>query len=300
MNSEKITRDLMYELYVKQKLSTPQIAKIIKKDKFKVYHLLKKFEIPTRTISESRMKYPKLQFSNNDFEYAYLMGLRPGDIHARRHRKQIMAMTQTTHPSMVELIHKVFGKYGHVSMTPVQIFNQRFGWHVRCFLDSSFSFLLTKPKNIPKDIISSYTTFMGFLSGYFDSEGCIVFGHSEDYLKFRFEILSTDFGILEDIYHKLLEFGYHPTLTKVNRKIYKNGALLLRLYHRKEVLKILRDLQLIHPEKIKKRDLIFRFKDCNKFSAIEKEIKKLRNKIKAEVKEFVKIAGMKYKNRKKS
>lgn len=295
INNNGITKGLLHKLYIKQRLSTPKIAEVIKEDKFVVYGLLKKFKIPTRSISESRMKYPKTKFSANDFEYGYMMGLRVGDIYARQHSRQVMIMTQTTHPSMVNLVFEVFGKYGHASTTPVIIFNQRFGWHVRCFLDKSFSFLLNKPKNIPEDIIGNYVKFIGFLSGYFDSEGCIVFSHCKNYLKFRLEILSTDFGILEDIYNKLIEFDYNPTLIKINRDIYKNGAMLLRLSRRSEVLKILKELKLCHSEKIRKRDLVFRFKGCNRFSLIEEEIKKLRSEIKSEVNNFVKVAETAYK-----
>lgn len=286
---DKITKNLMRKLYAKQRLSTPQIAKLIKRSKSAVYYLLKKFKIPTRTISESRMEYPKHKFSGDNSEYGYLLGLRTGDIYAQRHRKQIMMMTQTTHPSMVCLIHKVFEKYGHVSITPVHVFD-RFGWHVRCFLDNSFSFLLNKLKSIPQDILDDRNMFIDFLSGYFDAEGCIVFCHSEDYLKFRLEILSTDSKILEEIRHKLLQFGYHPILKKIDRKIYKNGAMLLCLYRKNEVLEILKELRLNHPEKIKKRKLLFHLEKCKKFSSARSKIEKLRSEIRDDVKKFSEVA----------
>ena len=57
MKRVDISRDKLYDLYVNKKLSTCKISKILDKSQPAIYHWLKKYGIPTRSVVEANKKF---------------------------------------------------------------------------------------------------------------------------------------------------------------------------------------------------------------------------------------------------
>jgi len=282
-----IQKNILEELYLKKRMSSVAIAKKfgIKHDRT-VRKWMEKYNIPRRTLSEAKTKYPKTSFNGNGDLKAYMLGLRAGDFHARRIHKIIRVQTTTTHPAQVEMMENVFGKFSHVGKH--LFFNKHFNlnqWFIYCDLNESFSFILEKPNDIPKWILKDTNLFFNFVAGYADSEGSwkILKSH-ENSIRFVFQLSSQDKKILNQITKKLRKLGYEVNIyldTKAGIK--KNNLDLYRIliYQTEDVSKLARILLPIscHQEKIDKINLILKSKG-KKWNQVEEELVKLRNKIK--------------------
>ena len=143
-----ITADLLKDLYWKKKLSRSQIAKELSGSSGWVGKLMARHGIPTRTISEAGLRYPKRPFSGDSSEASYTLGLRAGDLHARMYGFQTRLSTSSTHPAMWRLLTSVFGGYGRVGKS-ASLSKGQYEWSMYCYLDRSFDFLLNKPTVIP-------------------------------------------------------------------------------------------------------------------------------------------------------
>ena len=108
------TGELLEDLYVRQRLSIPKVARTTRWSLRYLYNKLREFGIPIRSISEACTKYPKKPFSGEPHEKAYLLGLRASDIYAWKARRQIGVIVATTVPNMIKPFEKVFGKYGRI------------------------------------------------------------------------------------------------------------------------------------------------------------------------------------------
>lgn len=280
---------LLTDLYTDKKLSSRKIADVLKLNDRYVRKLLKKHGIKTRSLSEIRTKYPKTSFSGNLVEKSYILGLRTGDIHAKRIHKIIRIQTTTTHPLMVELIKNVFSKYSHVGEWT--FYNKSFQSHeifVYCDLGESFKFLLEKPDKIPEWILNDIELFYSFLAGYMDSEGTwLLLKNHENSIKFVFRIKSTDKEVLSQINEKLREFGFTSYFDlefekgehmgkKLNKDMY-----YLYLQRKQDVINIAKILLKFshHKEKILKMNLILESSDKT-WNEVEDDLLKLRGYIK--------------------
>jgi hypothetical protein len=123
-------------------------------------------------MSEAKMKYYKRPFSGNPIEKAYLLGLRAGDISATKACKQISIMVGSTHLAQLEMFKKAFKNYSFINAQITRIKDRRKAIAMYCRLDKSFSFLLKKPKRIPKWVLDDINCFYSFLAGYSNSEAC--------------------------------------------------------------------------------------------------------------------------------
>src|SRR3989344_6044355 len=125
-------------MYVRQCLSSYQIAKKFNCHQTTIISKLKKFEIKTRTIQEGKAltkpRYPRKDFDGTASEKAYLIGFRLGDLHARKthpNSPTIQIQTNTTRQEQADLMLDLFSKYGHVKVTGP---DKRGATKVRCFL----------------------------------------------------------------------------------------------------------------------------------------------------------------------
>src|SRR3989338_127409 len=150
----------------------------------------------------------KTPFSGNLNEKAYLLGLRTGDIHARKHYRLIQADTTSTNDAQLKMFAQAFRKYGQVKS-----YKKKGGYtettnRIYTFLDLSFGFLTQKPKIIPSWIMKNNGLFYSFLAGYVDSEGSWIITH-----------------------HKLKELGYNSHFYLVRKKgTYGNRVCNFDLY----------------------------------------------------------------------
>ena len=186
-----------------------------------IYNRLVKYGIPLRSVGPV-IKYPKIPFSGDPMEKAYILGLRTSDVHFCKNGNQIAVQIFTTVPSMIELFKKVFGKYGHVVKFP-NCHRKRpiFQWGLCVYLHKeSFECFLKKPKTIPDEIKDDKKLFMQFLAAYDDGEGTLGIYPRKDgkYFHCDIRIASEDVGILKDAKEKLTEHGYHPSLFLKNER----------------------------------------------------------------------------------
>ncbi|MFB6192858.1 MAG: hypothetical protein ABEK00_01270, partial [Candidatus Nanohaloarchaea archaeon] len=81
---DDITKEKLEKLYVVEELSTRDIAEKLDTGRSTVYSKLKKFDIPTRDISESHIKYERKDFSGDSEERNYMLGFCIGDLRTRK------------------------------------------------------------------------------------------------------------------------------------------------------------------------------------------------------------------------
>lgn len=285
-----IEKSFLEGLYLKQRLSSYAISEKFGVNDRTVRKWLEKYGIPRRTISEAITKYAKTDFSGNLSLKAYIIGLRAGDIHAKRIHKIIRIQTTTTHPAQVQMMEKTFGRFSHVGK--YLFFNKDFNsnqWFVYCDLNESFSFILQKPDRLPGWIVGSDDCFYNFLAGYSDSEGSWKFlKNHENGVRLVFQVCSQDKEILNQIVSGLNKRKYTPHLyldrkagvtkygTKMNKDLYK-----CILYKRQDVVRLARILLPLsnHREKIDKMKIVLRSQGKN-WTEIEKEYSVLRKEIK--------------------
>ncbi len=287
-----LQKDILEDLYLSKKMSSSAIARKfgIKHDRT-VRKWLEKYNIPRRTVSESITKYPKTSFNNDTNLKAYILGLRSGDIHAKRIHKVIRIQTTTTHPAQIEMVKSTFGVFSHIGR--YEFFNKAFNlkqWFVYCDLNESFSFVLEKPDKIPDWILDSDIAFYNFVSGYADSEGSwkILKSHKNG-VRFVFQLCSQDRKILKQIVRKLRQMNYRvniylDTRAGIDKRGKKNNLDMYRVmvYQTKSVLDLITILLPLsrHQEKIDMMHLIMNSVN-KKWSDIETEIKILKNRIKS-------------------
>jgi hypothetical protein len=160
-----------------------------------------------RSQSEGQMQHARRAFSKDRME-AYLVGLRAGDINAwRKTRNTIEVRVSTTHPAMAKLFSDSFSQYGHIMADAGRAYLPgRYRWQARAHLDNSFSFLVPKSSDLPKES----NRFYGFLAGYSDAECCWSVYFSKKRIKTSWSIESRDLFLLRSIRDRLRCEGFHP------------------------------------------------------------------------------------------
>lgn len=192
---------ILEALYQKGDLSLQQIMKIF-------------------GFESSDKNYPKVPFSGNLKEKAYMIGLRTGDIYARKHFNLIWIENTSPKLSQFKLFKSVFGKYGIVKFYEKKGGATEKTIRTYSFLDNSFDFLISKPNEIPKWILENDEYFYSFLAGYMDCEGSwIITEHKKYNGKYKdiiFSLGTCDKIVLEQIHQKLkeLEFESHLYLVR--------------------------------------------------------------------------------------
>jgi hypothetical protein len=213
---------------------------------------------------------------------------------------------KTTHPAFSELFKDIFGKFTHIYERPR--FNTGKGtyeWELEALLHPSFDFLLL-PKHVPGWVLQDDIVFLYFLAGYADGEGILsIAKNSKRCIAFLFCISSEDKTILDSIWGKLRNMGFHPSLRKLrktgetntfngNISRYGKDIWMLRLKRRKEVIKLLEMLPLRHSEKVRKKQMMLKLRDKVYIKDVESAVKRLREEIKDEVQRYVREAEEMY------
>lgn len=207
-----INKKKLEELYVEKKLSCSKIAKFYNFDPVTVFSKLKKYSIKTRNYFEANIKYPKKIFDGGNELKAYMIGFRLGDLNVRslNNESTVILKSSTTKEDQVNLIKKVYGRYGRFWM-------KRYGkvFSTMTFLDNSFSFLVKKEDDIEKWIMQEDNLFFAFLAGYSDAEG--NFGVYNNAARFR--IGSYEKNILRIIYNKLNLLGIKANFNQEGKSV---------------------------------------------------------------------------------
>jgi hypothetical protein len=279
-----LTKRRLSELYIERKLSMAEIARQLDVTYQTIIYWLKKFNIDIR----GPKTYEKSCFSGDNPEKFYLSGLSLGDFNVGRHNALIRVRTSTTHPSMISLFRLLFEKYSFVNqirinsgMTP--------SWYLYTHLDSSFDFLLKR-----SFCLRSLTSeeFYSFLSGYTDAEGCLcITKNTGGGMRYHFSLASEDIEVLAQIEDYLIKLGYKTSFrlsvpkgnVTSNGKRYNKDYWDLSIYSKRDVLKLIGNLNVKHYEKVRWKELMIKLGECKKWLDVEEKVLELRGDIRAEV-----------------
>jgi len=283
----------LYHMYYEEKLSLAKIAETLGVASNTVLRRMIEYELPRRELSEIARKYPRKPFSRDNIEKHYMLGLRAGDLTVQKLYKTIEVYLTTTHPTMIQLFHEVFRKYGHCGKTPKRRrVSPNYTWELYAPLDETFEFLLKKPSSVPKDKL-----FYSFLAGYVDADGCwFIRKRKLQGMELRLSIITKDFEILKQIKERLEGQGYHPIFRPHAKG---EERYIVCLGRQNEVISLAEKLlpYTRHGEKIEKIELILRAKKKGRRAWIFKKLEKTKKRIKEEVNNCIKQAEEEYKRR---
>jgi len=286
-----VSKKLLENLYLKQKLPMTKVAEKlgIKAHSTVVLKLLQ-CSIPLRTMSEVKTKYPRIPFSTDQNEKAYMIGLRAGDVSCFKSFHRVIVSTSTTHPAQVDMIKDVFEKYSHVNAF---IHKDKRGikeFHVQCGLHHSFDFLLNKPNEIPNWILNNDNIFYYFLAGYSDCEtNWDISKKDKNSIKIEFNLRTNDMTISEQIHSKLISEGFNSKFgvyvkkgKKATYGTYTKDMYFVRLYRKQDTIRLAKIILPLsqHKEKIGRMKLICSLKEDSGWNDIEHKVLNLRREIK--------------------
>ena len=206
-------------LYLKEKLSSTQIAKKFNCSPTTIKDKLREYNIPIRSCKEAHLlcnlpKYKRHNFSGNLEEKAYLIGFRKGDLCVYQARSRTIVVSMgSTNPAQLNLFKNLFSKYGHIWQGKKRADNYE-EVPLQCYLNNGFEFLLDKKDLIESWILKNKKHFAAFLAGYSDAEGsfCLCRGNGV------FEIRSEDKNILWQIRDKLVKLEILLRLPQIVRE----------------------------------------------------------------------------------
>ncbi|MBI2515223.1 LAGLIDADG family homing endonuclease [Candidatus Wolfebacteria bacterium] len=211
-----IKANQLRDLYLRKEFTAAQIANVLQCTDVTVLNKLHYYGIKVNRPGRRNFKYKKFPFDGNLLEKSYMMGFRMGDLNVYRPKNKLsrifVVRCHTTSKDQLGVFQKIFFRYGHstVSVSPDN------SYHVNCYLDHSFIFLLDKSK-IPQWIGEAPNLGWSFMAGYCDAEGS--FGIDQG--RGRFKIDSYDYFILRWI-KKFLDKNQ---IKSKFRCIYKQGSL---------------------------------------------------------------------------
>ncbi|MBI2657929.1 hypothetical protein HYX08_04520 [Candidatus Woesearchaeota archaeon] len=236
----------------------------------------------------------KKKFNLSSQEKAYIYGLVMGDLTpVRKSNYTLKLITHSTHLTFVKLLYNIFNKYGISSYKETKL-NGMFRFQTHLDLES-FSFLLdTKNGKVPDWINSN--NFFYFLAGFIDSDGSVMLKRMHGGIFYGIRLFGQNLNLLIGIKDKLNNLDYKSSIHLSHCKGHKyfNNGILFKYnkdYYiletkRSQAISLLKDIPIKHPEKIMKRDLIFKIynKGIVHWCEIEEEVIKLRFIIKDAVK----------------
>lgn len=246
-------------------------------------------ELSTRVSSSTRPL--RVHFSGTDRDRAYIQGLRAGDLYVVGRGNCIRVTVSSTHPAMLALMDRLFGKYGRVLVRPKFIRKwMNFEWESDVYLDSSFNFMLRKPEFIPEP-------FMDFFAGFFDAEGCITIKRQSGSCttNISLELANNNLPLLELCRDRLCGLGYHAGICPkpyhragdfVGFGRYNKDCYRLGLYRRGEVNSLLSSLDFQHDERKRKKALALACSN-NTWEDASPKVAKFRSQLRQEVSKSV-------------
>jgi len=303
--------ETLKRLYEKEKLSTYKLAEKFEVSQATIQYWMGKHGISRRDRIEASIEaseeYPKKPFSCDPEEKAFMLGLRAGDIYAKRHGFNIRFNTTTTQKWMRKLMQNVYGRYGYYHETPM--FNKdtnQYEFSSYSLTDGeSFQFALEKPTEVPKDL-----SFYPFLAGYVISDGNWTISPVYKNLQFHFQLQTTDPELLKQVKERLEEEGFHPNFRPVSKAGeggfgYTKDYYGVFLERKKEVVSLIEKLLPIYERRfgdegddykvITWMRLILEVKDEKYWADVEDRVSALREKFDRETEECIKEAEEKYK-----
>lgn len=185
LNDEEIKK-----LYLLESLTCKEIGIKLGCSDVTIRNKLLSFGVNLRTPGRKKLKYPRFPFTGTSEEKAYIFGFRVGDLNVAKHHvnsKGFVVRCHTTQKPQVDLIKKIFDRYGTVSVS----YSAKNSFHVNCYVDDSFSFLWDKTK-IPQEFSKDKKLAWAFIAGYVDAEGNFIINQGRG----RFKIDSYDYHVL--------------------------------------------------------------------------------------------------------
>ncbi|MDZ4205989.1 MAG: LAGLIDADG family homing endonuclease [Patescibacteria group bacterium] len=209
-----VSKKLLQKLYIQDNLTPFQIGEKIGCSFKTIRNRLKEHGIPFKDPAYARMIYNKKDFDGTFCEKAYMIGFRIGDLNVYKKSPDsytIVVRCHTTQKQQVDVMKSLFDRFGQVTVSL-----NKGHFHVNCFMNKSFSFLIKKDDSVWKWIKSTYDNVaFNFIAGYTDAEGNFIINQG----RARFKIDSYDVSLLKWISRWLKQKGIHNKL----RIIYKKG-----------------------------------------------------------------------------
>jgi hypothetical protein len=251
---DDITKDLLVHLYVEQCLSMSEIGRQLNCAASTVARHLAEHSIPKRTLSEATTFYPRYDFDGTDWERAYLLGFRLGDLHVKPTspgRCSLEVGGKTTRIEQVKLFRSLFEFYGYPYVGGP---DKRGEYTLVCRLNSSFSFLLPNADNVPKWVVRDSRCSAAFAAGYTDAEGSFYTFYHKSRGEWRsgFNIASQQEIIICWFHEWLLSIGAQcPAPVADDRKSYKKTVWLIVVRRKAALLALIEHLEpyLRHPKR---------------------------------------------------
>lgn len=188
-----IQKKVLEKLYWKDNMSPVKIGRLYNCTAMTIRSRMLELDVSLRSLSQARMRYKKYNFSGDLIEKAYLIGFRLGDLNVYQKSTSseiIVARCNTTQLVQVELMKKIFSKYGKVTASKGE-----YSINVNCFLDQTFAFLLPDDKRVPGWVENDTRTINAFIAGYTDAEGNFILNQQ----RARFKIDAYDVEIISSI-----------------------------------------------------------------------------------------------------
>lgn len=300
--------ELLRKLYWQDCLTIRQIAQELRLSRREVRRNLGKLG-PIRTARKGRIFWSG-PFSGDLRERAYLMGLRAGDINARRTSHfTILARVSSTHQAMLELFRWSFAPYGQCNAEPRRVFLSGYDWQLKMELDESFEFLVDESQEIP----SEGDQFYWFLAGLADSDGSWCLFGDKGKTACAFMISSQSKLLLERTKTRLVKECYHAKLyldkkkgtTKTIRGVNGSREITLTkdlwrldIHRREEVRALARRLLPISRHSEKRRKMFLMLDEASEeWGMMAPKVQRLRDDIRNETVRTISDAEIEYKAR---
>ena len=257
-----------------------------------VFNHMKRRGIRLRDKVEAQLKavkkFEKFPFLGSEEERAYLLGFTRGDLGVARHGRAIRIKTSSTHPAMIELVLSLFAPYGPTRVYPRFSKMVGYEWTVEGELDQSFEFLLSN-KDIPPAEGAVNEIVLSYLAGLFDTEGSLWLRKRRSFAP-RLSFTNKDASMLDWVESRLTRLGLHCSRSLPDKK----GVLHTSLWRNGDVLRVLGQLPLKHPEKKAKARLIMNGKRNR--TALARKWECLLTQIDVDILEFVRLAKTEIEN----
>jgi len=270
-----ISRKDLERLYCKEKKSKYKIADIYNCTTGTVLNRMREYGIKSWSRSIIQSKYAKKDFAGDKCEKAYIIGFRLGDLNVYQtasHSEVIVVRCHTTCVEQVDVMKKMFGKYGNVSGKA----NKDGSFAVNCFLNRSFDFLLKKEDRVDDWITENKEYSNYFAAGYIDAEANI--GVYDGRARFKIDTYDKNIilwfyywfvknnidcpvpkkiGTKNQIYDKIKNYKYNKDLWRVRASEHKSLAVLFEillpiLKHKKRKKDLIRCIKNLDERRTKK------------------------------------------------
>lgn len=177
------------------------------------------------------------RFAGGVVETAYLRYFAAGDLHTYPHGTKVRVEGGTTHPAQLELLRDLFGRYAKPIYEPVLTPGGHYGLRVTFDLDSSFGFLLSKPREVERRILTDDALFYSALGGFSDAEGHVGLKRSHGKAYARYTLSNRNGQVMRGFQRGLISREYSAPLyalhgEKIQWQLEVNGLDALRLLSR--------------------------------------------------------------------